>query len=720
METRDRLISAGLTILVAVLMGAVLFTQLANYVRLADVMTYRIAFNVAADEGIVFNPTESVWPTLSPLWPMTLGGFVGVSEVLTGVFGPETITVPQNFYFLFASGIAVGIYGLLASSIYQLLRSKDFGQTQSLVIIGLFILSQPVWVGIRSAAPLTLLLIINTLHAITDNRMRLAGTLAGIATLAQPTGFIGAFLLGLHALGRDKGWRYWQTVWIPFAGWFLYSILTYEVILDGLLAHRQALPPDLLQGILWFVVFIAIATTVKEDWLILLFAWVAVDMTLYLLIMGDFPALENPVLALVISIVAGRWVVQRQWLVAPLAVFWIGMYIAFPIQTNTDLATDLDLSETIYIPERADLLHDRSDVIIYHQEDFTANVYRFDGLHSPFIRDEINATDYESMIIALAPEFIYVNEATLNDIGLDLRGDTLAPLRYRREIDVQIDPGQREGDQFWFRNRAVSDFGETIRLDQDLNPDIRLVSYAIDRPRFSPNEPLRLRLDWELADYPRAPIGLQINLLDINGASLSSVFPTYAAQTWSRDQFSTYHALIVPPETMPQAATIGVAIDYESAIVGETRFGKVVVKSSDIPPDTIQGQINNAILYESTVIQDANTLQVALTWGVSARLNEDYQVFVHLLPIAEQQPAATGDSAPVGGRFPTSLWRPDERVIDLHTVSLDGVPAGTYNLHIGFYKLETFERLRDDNGDSLTIARITIAENGSVMIQPTQ
>ncbi len=720
MQPTDRFFSMALTLISAVFVGFVLFVLQSNFMRLDDVMTYRMAYNVAHGEGVVFNADESAWPTLSPLWPTLLGGFVAISEALSGVIGPEFVDVPQNYYFLLASGLTAAVYGLLASSIYHLLRGEDYSRQQTMLIIGLFIIGQPLWVGMRSPAPLTLLFILNALHALKDDRRRLAGLLGGLAMLTQPSGILGAIALGIYALRQEKAWRYWQTVWIPLGAWVLYAALSYEVLLDGLLAHRQASAGNIAQTMLWVVVLIGALWAIKSGWQALLAAWAAAEIALATLLMGEVPVIGSVALVLVSSAVLGKWITQRHWAAVPLVTIWLGVYLIFPVQTDSTLTTDLALSKTIYLPQQADLLHDRGDVIIYHQRDFTGNVYRFDGTHSPFLQNFATSGDYESAIIALAPDFIYVNTSTLDDIGLNLRSDTLAPLRYRLEIDVQLDPGQREGDQFWFRDREIADFGTTIALDRRLNPDIQLVSYALDRSRFSPQQPLRLRLDWQLDDFPRYPIGLQINLLDINGLPLTAIFPSYQPEMWAQQTFSTYHVLLVPPDTIPQTAAISIAVDYRAAIVGDTQLGQVVIRSEETPPDTRFGRINSAILYAADVSTEADRLQVELLWGTAAPLGRDYQVFVHLIPVDDVQPAATGDSAPVGGRFPTSIWRPNEVVRDPHTVALESVPPGSYNLNVGFYVLETFERLRDENGDNLTIARITIDADGAVRVQPVQ
>ena len=53
------------------------------------------------------------------------------------------------------------------------------------------------------------------------------------------------------------------------------------------------------------------------------------------------------------------------------------------------------------------------------------------------------------------------------------------------------------------------------------------------------------------------------------------------------------------------------------------------------------------------------------------------------------------DSQPVGNTYPTSLWIPNEHVVDTHSIALD---PGKYDIKIGMYLPETGDRLTLKNG----------------------
>ena len=83
--------------------------------------------------------------------------------------------------------------------------------------------------------------------------------------------------------------------------------------------------------------------------------------------------------------------------------------------------------------------------------------------------------------------------------------------------------------------------------------------------------------------------------------------------------------------------------------------------------------------------------RVALAWESVAPLPTDATVFVHAYD-ADGNLLATGDGPPRDGHFPTSLWQPGDRIIDIHT--LPAPDAGEIaRVAVGLYDPATGERL---------------------------
>lgn len=83
--------------------------------------------------------------------------------------------------------------------------------------------------------------------------------------------------------------------------------------------------------------------------------------------------------------------------------------------------------------------------------------------------------------------------------------------------------------------------------------------------------------------------------------------------------------------------------------------------------------------------------RVALAWESVAPLAADYTVFVHAYD-AEGNLLATGDGPPRSGHFPTSLWQPGDRIIDIHTLPAPD-EGDIARVAVGLYDPATGERL---------------------------
>jgi hypothetical protein len=87
------------------------------------------------------------------------------------------------------------------------------------------------------------------------------------------------------------------------------------------------------------------------------------------------------------------------------------------------------------------------------------------------------------------------------------------------------------------------------------------------------------------------------------------------------------------------------------------------------------------------------TLNLTLHWEAMTPVDVDYTVFVHLLD-AGGRPVAQADGQPLAGAYPTTLWEVGERIADRRSIPLDeATPAGDYRLGVGWYMLDTGQRL---------------------------
>ena len=98
--------------------------------------------------------------------------------------------------------------------------------------------------------------------------------------------------------------------------------------------------------------------------------------------------------------------------------------------------------------------------------------------------------------------------------------------------------------------------------------------------------------------------------------------------------------------------------------------------------------------------QPGGELLLELHWESLQAVNENYQVFVHLLN-ADNEKLAQRDGQPVQWMRPTSTWQPGERITDRYGMVLpDDLPVGSYTISVGLYDPVNGQRLPVSAGPS--------------------
>ena len=103
-------------------------------------------------------------------------------------------------------------------------------------------------------------------------------------------------------------------------------------------------------------------------------------------------------------------------------------------------------------------------------------------------------------------------------------------------------------------------------------------------------------------------------------------------------------------------------------------------------------------------VKPGDVLALNLRWGLLAPLSVDYHLFVHLVD-QEGRLWTQKDS-----RKPTSTWQPGEEIEDKQAMLLPhDIPPGQYQIVVGFYILETGQRLTlNDGQDNLRLGSVEV------------
>ncbi|MHB1006283.1 MAG: hypothetical protein ACYC3S_11660 [Chloroflexota bacterium] len=149
----------------------------------------------------------------------------------------------------------------------------------------------------------------------------------------------------------------------------------------------------------------------------------------------------------------------------------------------------------------------------------------------------------------------------------------------------------------------------------------------------------------------------------------------------------------------------------EVASLSSVRLGRQTAVAADQPPlatfgDTIR-------LATAQVAPQTGNARVAVdtVWQSGSRLERDYTLFVHVYG-PDGKLVAQADGWPAEGRYPTSVWLPNEGVTDHRDLALPAdLSAGTYVVKVGLYDAKTMGRLapNPDTGDrAVAVGKIEI------------
>jgi hypothetical protein len=109
---------------------------------------------------------------------------------------------------------------------------------------------------------------------------------------------------------------------------------------------------------------------------------------------------------------------------------------------------------------------------------------------------------------------------------------------------------------------------------------------------------------------------------------------------------------------------------------------------------------------------ESRQLSLVLYWQALKPISYDYTVFVHLRDGAGHN-AAQADHQPLAPVYPPTLWPVGETIRERSVLTLpEGIAAGTYDVWIGLYRLDTLERLPVVGGlssdNAVSLGEVTI------------
>ena len=238
-----------------------------------------------------------------------------------------------------------------------------------------------------------------------------------------------------------------------------------------------------------------------------------------------------------------------------------------------------------------------------------------------------------------------------------------------------------------------------IPLEAAFENHLNLVGYQSSD--FEPGSPLKVTFYWQPMQRIKRDVELVVQLYDPLRARFvvdDLVWPlngVFRVRAWQPDQIMPLsHSLPIPDDLPPGPYQLNVGVFDLIArkriplVTGQdahlVRTFKVPLPEDNRVPE-ISTDINFGNLIELngyTLTPITDGLKITFFWRAMESPEDDYTSFVHIVD-ADDQIVAQADMQPLDGRYPTSVWSPDELIVEERTVS--PIPEGEYRIFIGWY-----------------------------------
>lgn len=259
------------------------------------------------------------------------------------------------------------------------------------------------------------------------------------------------------------------------------------------------------------------------------------------------------------------------------------------------------------------------------------------------------------------------------------------------------------------------------KVDITFEDKAKLLGIDVSPSQTAPGGSIQLSLFWKSLAPMDRDYSIGIHLLDpsmkVIGARDS--YPghgMYPTSLWKvgevfRDE---YWVPVAGDAAAPSVAQIQVALydrtdhtDLDSVDASGLSITPLVGRFKVAAPLSIRVQpenpthyvFGNSIVLEGYTLKTDSNLGITLFWERAAPVSADYTVFVHVLDSSGKL-VAQQDQQPLKGANPTSLWAPQEQVVDPYSFELGSDAA---QIEVGLYSPETGTRLGvvDANGHAI-------------------
>jgi hypothetical protein len=248
---------------------------------------------------------------------------------------------------------------------------------------------------------------------------------------------------------------------------------------------------------------------------------------------------------------------------------------------------------------------------------------------------------------------------------------------------------------------TAPELGEAFDINQSLGEGIGFIQTAYQPKEANQGGRVKVDVRWAAESMPAGDYWVCFALVDDKGSEevracqeIAEGFPT---SKWQENEVVRGSYVIEVEEDLAPG-------DYQLVLYlaedGEQVTGKTAVLGP-LQVHPFQPEHDASICWERELclrgydlVVGGNSVELTPYWQARQALEDSYKLFVHLVDLDSGAVVAQVDTIPREWMYPTDIWEAGEIVRDPIVLNLDSATAGDYAILLGWYNIDSGERLR--------------------------
>ncbi len=317
------------------------------------------------------------------------------------------------------------------------------------------------------------------------------------------------------------------------------------------------------------------------------------------------------------------------------------------------------------------------------------------------------------------------------DVARQFRELAEANIRYVVVNKNLLNEGNLERWQDWVTMRpsyedetvlvytTTSELGAAMEINQDFAGGIGLYKWAFQPIEANQAGTLKLDLRWASEKAPDVDYEVCVSLINSQGVEglrqCKEIAPGFPTSQWAANEM-VRGSYVLPLDGTIEPGMYDLALFL--SVDGDQQVGETAVLGA-VQVHPFQPQFDSTTCWDDKIClqgfdiqQSLEALELTTFWQAEKVLDSSNKLFVHVVDQDSGEVVAQIDTIPRRWTYPTDIWEVGEIVRDPLILSLENVVPGNYSITLGWYNVDSGERLHvcssgACNGDAADVHELT-------------